>query len=98
MPVYLDHNATIPFDSRALEAMMPHLTEHHGQAFERASLWPRAAIDRVREQVADLVNAHPGQVIFMNDGTQAGNFAIKGVAAQAAQVHQLRCVARRAVG
>jgi cysteine sulfinate desulfinase/cysteine desulfurase-like protein len=31
MPVYLVHNATTPFDSRVLEAMMPHLAEHHGK-------------------------------------------------------------------
>ena len=84
MPVYLDHNATTPFDSRVLEAMMPHLTEHHGKpsSVHRYSRVSRAAIDRARQQVADLVKAHPGQMIFMNDGTQAGNFAIKGVAAR----------------
>lgn len=98
MAVYLDHNATTAFDSRVLKAMMPHLTEHHGKPSMRASQWPRAAIDRARQQVADLVNAHPGQVIFMNDGTQAGNFAIKGVAALATQLHQLRRVAGRVVG
>lgn len=98
MPVYLDHNATTALDPRVLEAMMPHLTEHHGKRFERASPWPRAAIGRARQQVADIVNAHPGQVIFMNDDTQAGNFAIKGVAARAAQLHQWRRVAGRAVG
>jgi len=31
MAVYLDHNATTAFDSRVLEAMMPHLTERHGK-------------------------------------------------------------------
>jgi len=95
MPVYLDHNATTAFDSRVLEAMMPHLTEHHGKRsrVHCHGRVPRAAIDRARQQVADLVNAHPGQVVFKNDGTQAGNFAINDVAALAAQLHQLRRVA-----
>ena len=31
MAVYLDHNATTALDSQVLEAMMPHLTEHHGK-------------------------------------------------------------------
>ena len=79
MLVYLVHNANTPFDSRVLEVndAAPHGASC--QAFERALLWPRAVIDRVRQQVAVLVNAHPGRVIFMNDGTQPGNFAIKGV-------------------
>jgi cysteine desulfurase len=100
MPVYLDHNATTPLDPRVLEAMMPHLTEHHGKpsSVHRYGRVPRPAIDRARQQVANLVNAHPGKVIFTSDGTQAGNFAIKGVAARAAQLHQLRRVAGRAVG
>lgn len=69
------------------------------QAFERASQWPRAAIDRARaKQIADLANTHPGQVIFMNDRIQAGNLAIKGIAVLAMWLHQLRRVAGRAVG
>ncbi len=100
MAVYLDHNATTAFDSRVLEAMMPHLTEHHGKpsSAHRYSRVTHASIDRARELVADHVNAYPGQVIFTNDGTQAGNFSIKGVAAWAAQLHQLRRVAGRAGG
>ena len=43
-------------------------------------------------------SAHPGQMILMNDGSQTGNFAIKGVAVPAAQLHQRRRVAGRAVG
>ena len=97
MPVYLDHNATTPFDSRMLEAMMLHLTEHHGRS-SSAHRDGRVPPSTGREQVADLVNAHPGQVAFMNDGTQAGNFAIKGVAARAARLHRWRRVAGRAVG
>ena len=50
-----------------------------------------------RQQIADLVNAHPGQMIFMNDNSQAGNMTINGIAALAVQLHQLRCVAGRAV-
>jgi hypothetical protein len=62
------------------------------------SLWPCTAIDRARQQDVEPVNAHPGQMIFMNDDSQAGNMAIIGIAAPAVQLHQLRCVAGRAVG
>jgi cysteine desulfurase len=83
MPVYLDHNATTPLDARVLEAMLPFLTEHHGNpsSAHRFGRVAQAAIDKAREQVAELVNAHPGQVIFTSGGTEANNFAIKGVAA-----------------
>jgi len=83
MPVYLDHNATTPLDARVLEAMLPYLTEHHGNpsSAHRFGRVAQAAIDRAREQVAELVNAHPGQVIFTSGGTEANNLAIKGVAA-----------------
>ena len=83
MPVYLDHNATAPFDARALEVMLPYLTQQHGNpsSVHRYGRAPRAAIDRAREQVAELVNAHPSQVIFTGGGTEASNLAIKGFAA-----------------
>lgn len=83
MPVYLDHNATTPLDPRVLEAMMPYFTEHQGNpsSVHRHGRTVRAALDRAREQVADLVNAHPSQVIFTGSGTEANNLAIKGFAA-----------------
>ncbi len=82
MPVYLDHNATTPLDPRVLEAMLPYLTEYHGNpsSVHRVGRVARSAIERAREQVADLVNAHPNQVIFTSGGTEANNFAIQGVA------------------
>jgi cysteine desulfurase len=83
MLVYLDHNATAPLDARALEVMLPYLTQQHGNpsSVHRYGRAPRAAIDRAREQVAELVNAHPSQVIFTGGGTEASNLAIKGFAA-----------------
>ena len=59
---------------------------------------PRIAIDRARQQDVEPVNAHPGQIIFMNDDSKAGNMAMSGIAALAVQLHQLRCVAGRAIG
>ena len=83
MPVYLDHNATTSLDALVLEEMLPYLTVHHGNpsSAHRFGRVAQAAIDKAREQVADLVNAHPRQVIFTSGGTEANNLAIKGVAA-----------------
>ncbi len=88
MPVYLDHNATAPLDARVLEAMLPYLTEQHGNpsSAHRYGRAARAAVDRAREQVAELVNAHPTQVIITGGGTEASNLAIKG--------HRARCCRR----
>jgi len=82
MPVYLDHNATTPVDNRVFEAMAPYLREHFGNpsSVHRFGRQARAAIETAREQVAELVNAHPSQVVFTSGGTEANNLAVKGVA------------------
>jgi cysteine desulfurase len=80
--VYLDHNATTPIDERVLEAMLPWLQEGFGNpsSVHSKGRQARAALDQAREQVAQLVSAHPGQVIFTGSGTEANNAALKGVA------------------
>jgi cysteine desulfurase len=83
MPVYLDHNATTPLDSRALDAMLPFLREQYGNpsSLHRMGRTARAAVETAREQVAGLVGARPEQVVFTSGGTEANNLALKGVAA-----------------
>lgn len=83
MPVYLDHNATTPLDPQVLEAMLPYLREHFGNpsSVHRFGRAARAAVERARAQVAELVQAQPSQVIFTSGGTEANNLAIKGAAA-----------------
>ncbi|SFF54521.1 cysteine desulfurase [Fontimonas thermophila] len=83
MPVYLDHNATTHLDARVLEAMLPYLTGPYGNAsslhrFGRAA---RDAVERAREQVAQLVGCQPGEIIWTSGGTESNNLAIKGVTA-----------------
>ena len=100
MPVYLDHNAIAPLDSRVVEVMLPYLTEHHGNPSSSHCYGPvtRAAADRTRMQVTDLVNARHAQVIFTSGGTEASNHAIKSVVALTAQWLRLRHMAGRADG
>jgi cysteine desulfurase len=80
--VYLDHNATTPLDDRVLEAMLPFLKQHFGNAASRHELGTVAmrAVDRARQQVAAIVHARDAQVIFTSGGTEANNLFIKGVA------------------
>jgi len=83
-PVYLDHNATTPLRPTVLEAMLPYLGEHYGNASSRHEYGraARRAIDEARQRVAFAVRAHPTEVIFTSGGSEANNLFIKGAAAQ----------------
>jgi len=85
--VYLDHNATTPMDERVLEAMLPFMRGSFGNpsSIHAMGREARTALDVAREQVAQLVSAHPSQVIFTGGGTEANNTALKGVAFRTSQ-------------
>jgi len=77
---YLDYAASAPLRPEALAAMLPLLerpaanpSSQHGQG--RAA---RAAVETAREQVAALIGAAPGDVVFTSGGTEADNLAVKG--------------------
>ena len=78
--IYLDHNATTPLDGAVLEAMLPFLKGRYGNPGGVYGLAREArhAVEVAREQLADLVNAHPSQVVFTSGGTEANNYALKG--------------------
>jgi cysteine desulfurase len=82
-PVYLDHNATTPLVPDVLEAMLPWLTTHYGNASSRHEYGraARRAIDEARQQVAAAVNAHPTEVLFTSGGSESNNLFLKGAAA-----------------
>ncbi len=82
MAVYLDHAATAPLRSEALEAMLPYLTEHFGNpsSIHAAGRRARLGLDEAREMVARLLGAKPREIVFTAGGTEADNLAIKGVA------------------
>lgn len=78
MKAYFDHNATTPVDPRVLEKMLPYFGGTYGNpssahGFGKAA---RTAIDTAREQVAELVDCHPSEVIFTSGGTEANNWAL----------------------
>jgi cysteine desulfurase len=82
MPIYLDHNATTPVDPAVLDAMLPFLAHEPGNASSIHSYGQRArsAVETAREQLAQLLNASPKEIIFTSGGTESDNHAIFGVA------------------
>ena len=80
--VYFDNAATSPLDLRVAEAMRPWIGETFGNTSSLHGFGRRArqAVDRAREQLAALLNAHPGEIVFTGSGTEADNLALIGVA------------------
>jgi cysteine desulfurase len=80
--IYFDHNATTQLDSRVLDAMLPWLQQQTGNPTSRHGFGrsARDAIEHARTQVAQACGAYANQVIFTGSGTEANNFAIKGMA------------------
>jgi len=76
--IYLDYNATTPVLPEVLEAMMPYFTTEWGNPSStyKFGYKIKTAIERAREQVADLIGAHPIEVIFTSCGTESNNTAI----------------------
>lgn len=80
--IYLDYNSTTPVDKRVLETMLPYFSEKFGNANSRTHAFGWIAEDAVntaREQVANLINCTPQEIIFTSGSTEAINLAIKGV-------------------
>ena len=79
--VYLDNSATTPVDPRVVEAMLPFLTEKFGNAssIHFFGQQARAAVDKARHQVAELINSRPNEIVFTSGGTEANNLAIRGL-------------------
>lgn len=80
--IYLDHNATTPLRPEVLEAMLPYYKNIFGNASTIYSFGQEArrAIDDAREALACLIGAEPKEIVFTSGGTEADNFALKGVA------------------
>src|SRR5579862_5429923 len=78
--IYFDHSATTPLDPRVLEAMGPYLGGTFGNpsSLHYEGRIARAAVDKARAQLADLIAADPEEIVFTASGTEADNLALIG--------------------
>jgi cysteine desulfurase len=79
--IYLDNNATTRVAPEVLEAMLPFYGEVFGNPSSVHGYGQEAkeALDLAREQVADLLNSEPNEIVFTGGGTESDNLAIRGV-------------------
>jgi cysteine desulfurase len=82
-PIYIDYAATTPVDQRVVDVMIPWLHEHFGNPASRSHAWgweAEAAVEKAREQVAQLINADPREIVWTSGATESINLALKGAA------------------
>jgi len=81
--VYFDNNATTPVLPEVFDAMRPYFGEHFGNAssIHHYGQETRAAVERARESIAELLGCRASEIVFTSGGTEADNLAIFGLAA-----------------
>ena len=84
-PIYLDYSATTPVDPRVADEMCRYLKPDgiFGNPASRSHAFGWAAeeaVERARQEVADLVNADPKEIVWTSGATESDNLAIKGAA------------------
>ena len=82
LPIYLDYNATTPVDKRVLEKMLPYFSQNFGNASSRSHLYgwtAQDAVQKAREQVAELLNCQAKEIVFTSGATESNNLVIKGL-------------------
>ncbi len=83
MPIYLDHHATTPCDTRVVDAMAPYWSREFGNAASRTHAFgwrAQEAVEAAREEVARLIGADSREVVFTSGATESNNLALLGVA------------------
>ena len=85
--IYLDYAATTPLRREVLAEMMPYWTEEFGNPDSLHACGRRAAyaLRTARDSIAELVGVSPSEVYFTSGGTEADNWAVRGIACDGAR-------------
>jgi cysteine desulfurase len=80
--VYMDYSATTPVKEEVLQEMLPYFTEKFGNASSIYSTGRQAKhdMDAARKRIADRLHCAPEELYFTSGGSEADNWAIKGIA------------------
>jgi len=80
--IYLDNAATTPLDERVLAKMLPYFREYYGNAssVHKAGRDAKVMLEEARDTIAAFIGARSSELYFTSGGTEANNFAIKGIA------------------
>ncbi|MEM3143038.1 MAG: cysteine desulfurase family protein [Candidatus Nitrosotenuis sp.] len=78
--IYLDHAASTPMRDEVIQEMMPYFKENYGNpsSIHRYGRMATKAIENARKRIADLINAHPDEILFTSGGTESNNTALFG--------------------
>jgi cysteine desulfurase len=79
--IYLDHAATTPVSPTALAAMMPYFSEIYGNAsgIYRQGRLAKQGLEEARRTVAEVLHAHPSEIVFTSCGSESDNLVLRGV-------------------
>ncbi|MBD2159897.1 cysteine desulfurase [Limnothrix sp. FACHB-1083] len=95
-PIYFDYHATTPIDPRVLDVIAPFHTHHYGNPSSNDHLWgdhAETAVKLASQQIGQLINSNPRQIIFTSGATESLNLAIQGTIAALSPRNQLPRVA-----
>ncbi len=82
-PIFLDHHSTTPVNPNVLEAMIPFFSAVYGNphSADHGFGWDaEAAVEAARRDVAALIGARSGEIVFTSGATESNNLALRGVA------------------
>ena len=79
--IYLDYNATTPVDPRVLDAMFPYFNQVYANSGSSHlfGLTVKEAVENAAEEIGNLINAEPKEIIFTSGATESINLALKGL-------------------
>ena len=80
--IYADHAGTTALSRTALAAMTPYFTEQYGNpsSLYRFGQEAKADLEQARADIAACIGAKAEEIFFTSGGTEADNWALKGVA------------------